>query len=352
MIQIMAGKRHHILPRFLMKGFASRTTNNGVFVWAYRKMTSPFELNIINVNVEKGFYGTSVEEWDADKPITVVERDFAELIDNLRSNSNGIVQCSNRITDFIAHLFIRTKNTRQSAIIFGEEFLPKFLDFFYNPTNLIKLFSKRSIYEASVRKHMPHLDDISQRQMVDILCHQVEAQIRANIDSIMSEKLISKEELQKTLPSLAREAHNKTLVERTIPDDEIERYNSLNWFVVNTGSQLLLGDVGCIFETVGDRRFRPLALKDDEIINIFLPISTNQLVVGTKQDYPGNLDIEQINIASVKCSHENFISSETSESLIKVKSKIGEWFGVLSPSEIDSLLEELFTELPDVLLKD
>jgi hypothetical protein len=44
----MAGSKHHILPRFLLKGFASRIIpraekQDDVFVWVYRKEGKTFE---------------------------------------------------------------------------------------------------------------------------------------------------------------------------------------------------------------------------------------------------------------------------------------------------------------------
>jgi len=69
----MAGKRHHILPRFLLKGFASRVQGEGVFSVVYRKDGKPFETNIEKISVEKHFYGKE-GEISADEEITDLER--------------------------------------------------------------------------------------------------------------------------------------------------------------------------------------------------------------------------------------------------------------------------------------
>jgi len=44
----MAGIRQHILPRFLLKGFASKVVGQEVFTWVYREEGKFFESNIIN----------------------------------------------------------------------------------------------------------------------------------------------------------------------------------------------------------------------------------------------------------------------------------------------------------------
>jgi hypothetical protein len=41
----MAGVRQHILPRFLLKGFASRLDALEVFTWVFRKGGNIFEAN-------------------------------------------------------------------------------------------------------------------------------------------------------------------------------------------------------------------------------------------------------------------------------------------------------------------
>src|SRR5205814_10074769 len=68
----MAGVRQHIIPQFLLKGFASRTTSKAAFTWVYRKRAPPFETNIINVTVEGKFYDKDAET-SADDLITDLE---------------------------------------------------------------------------------------------------------------------------------------------------------------------------------------------------------------------------------------------------------------------------------------
>jgi hypothetical protein len=53
----MAGDRQHILPRFLLKGFASRIEGEKIYTWVYPRNSPPVEANIRKVGVEKHFYG-------------------------------------------------------------------------------------------------------------------------------------------------------------------------------------------------------------------------------------------------------------------------------------------------------
>src|SRR2546421_3400407 len=109
----MAGKRQHVLPRFLLKGFASRTVGEKVFAWVYRKHGSPFETVIENISVEKHFYGKD-GEITADDTITDLESGYAYLIDTLRQQRHGYEIPDSTVSEFVTHLAIRTHHLRES----------------------------------------------------------------------------------------------------------------------------------------------------------------------------------------------------------------------------------------------
>lgn len=57
----MAGIRQHILPRFLLKGFASRVQDKKIFTCVYRKGGPQFETTIENVGLESTSTGKLVK---------------------------------------------------------------------------------------------------------------------------------------------------------------------------------------------------------------------------------------------------------------------------------------------------
>ena len=107
----MAGIRQHILPRFLLKGFASQANDKKIFTCVYRKGGIQFETTIENVGLEKHFYGKAGET-SADEEITQLEGGFARLIADLRNKPDGACADSKRVSDLVAHLTIRTKQLR------------------------------------------------------------------------------------------------------------------------------------------------------------------------------------------------------------------------------------------------
>lgn len=135
----MAGIRHHILPRFLLKGFASQINGTKVFTWVYRKNSRAFEASTKDVSVEKYFYGKDGEA-NVDPEITELEIEFADLLTELREYSSKEEITDPRVAEFITHLCIRTKHLRDSLRESTEvllESLEEYLSDFKNLERLI-----------------------------------------------------------------------------------------------------------------------------------------------------------------------------------------------------------------------
>ena len=100
----MAGRRHHTIPRFLLKGFGSSRRGDEVNVWMYRKGKIGIEVNIKNVGVERDFYGTQ-QESGIDAQITCLENEYAPLVDDLRVMEGSSTAVSHpKIPNMVAHL--------------------------------------------------------------------------------------------------------------------------------------------------------------------------------------------------------------------------------------------------------
>jgi Protein of unknown function (DUF4238) len=105
----MAGIRHHILPRFLLKGFASKVDNKKVFTWIYEKDKVPCERSTKDVGVEKHFYGRQ-GELNIDDDITQLEPKLAEYLNDITQYSEGRIDINKReVVELVVHLFMRTR---------------------------------------------------------------------------------------------------------------------------------------------------------------------------------------------------------------------------------------------------
>ncbi len=82
----MSGKRHHFIPQFLQRGFASQSTNKDTYTWVYRKgEINSFNANIKNIGLEGYFYAEN-KETTLDEIITDAETEYAIYVNELRNN--------------------------------------------------------------------------------------------------------------------------------------------------------------------------------------------------------------------------------------------------------------------------
>ena len=108
----MAGKRQHIIPRFLQKGFASKIAGAKVFSWIYRIGIKPREVSTRDIYLEKSFYGEDGPA-STDEIITDLESEkFAPLCDSLRKKNGDVSEHAKEISEFVARLCIRTVHLR------------------------------------------------------------------------------------------------------------------------------------------------------------------------------------------------------------------------------------------------
>src|SRR3972149_2790230 len=134
----MAGERQHYIPRFLLKGFSSRTTNQKAFVWYFRKGENPIEVSIRDIALEKSFYGET-GKGSLDETITENEKDYSRVIAQVREEGYISQRNLDILTEFVFNLVVRTRNTRKGLTeVFGT-FINMFSQNISNPHTTARL---------------------------------------------------------------------------------------------------------------------------------------------------------------------------------------------------------------------
>lgn len=351
----MAGIRHHILPRFLLKGFASKVVGQEVFTWVYRKEGKIFEANIVNVGVEKHFYGKE-GELNVDDEITDVERGFAILLDELRRKDNAYQLLDPKIADFVGHLSGRTKHLRDSLIdttgvltntLTGyladqNNFRSWILEYYKRHPEVLKKALDDALGKMQLTRHQRLL--LKQRMLMALRPELVVAQMDKDISqyalmfSVLGPMLLEK------LPTIAKEGHIKALAKGLVPEPRVEDYRKLNWFVCKSDEPLILGDVGCLFEVAGKKKFISLSGKEDDLKNIYLPISSDTLMVGTASTAMPQIDFKVMNENAVKISREFFVCRESSPEMQKLLTILSAEAEIFSNDEIEQLVRDVILE--------
>jgi hypothetical protein len=318
-----------------------------VLTWAYRKGGRPFETNIKNISVEKHFYGKEGEV-SADDEITSLEGGYGPLVDELRGHTNVAQVSDPRIADLISHLSVRTKHFREnfrSSIDFLLEEFSEYLEDYGNIRKLVlnhphlmkETFEKDSRFKQLSKRQKKKV----MQQAASMLPQLLESQ-KAEIQSMFEDFF---GEIKTGLPKLVKEGHIKALAKNPAPQTRAKDYADLHWFVVESTQQTILGDTGCLFETSGLRRFKSVDDKGDVIKNVFLPISSTQILIGAALHQVPQIQIGILNEAIAKSSQEYFVSSESSADLSALVDLIGEESAILTKSELEEILRDIINNI-------
>lgn len=338
----MAGVRHHILPRFLLKGFASRIQGDEVFTLVYRKNKPPsFETNIINVGAEKYFYGER-EGVCADDRITTLENEYALMVEELRGKGDHVEVSDTRVGEFVVHLFLRAKLLR-NFFKYSIEYLTQAITEYFSDTENVKKYFKKhpDLIEEKIKKECKNRS-IPRRQRVMLIKRykQMLPSVIENQRPMLEDmcKYIS-EYATKEFPKIVKNTHNKALSEMTPSGIKIDRFKHLRWFVYKPNKQLILSDTGCLYEMSGKKRFGVIYEEAKQIKNIFLPLSSHCMLAGVSSS-EAQLNFDVINEAIARCSQEYFVCSSHSDGFLKFHTIIGKDATILTNDELEQIIDE------------
>lgn len=352
--RVMAGRRHHTIPQFLLRGFVSSARGRDVRTWLYRKESVPVEVNIINVAAEKDFYGTRNEP-DLDDRITTLEPGFASLVNGLRSTSVSAEPLRDaRISELVTHLSLRTRALRQSAISLTTGLTDGLREHLAQPellrAELRKKLGKREML-GIFRKHLTDegRPPVEIERLLIRNASQAIAAIERFLDEYVEEGATALDDTMresiKGLPDSMRSHCIEALANNLDGGARAQAYARLNWFLVAVGEPLILGDSVCLFDTNGQRPFQPIDEEASKTKSILVPISADRLLVGTTAEKRPSIDARDVCDACARCSLEFFVSSGPVKAAALHK-LIGSWAGVLSADETRSLLKDVRGEFP------
>lgn len=352
----MAGKRHHTIPQFLLRGFASSQRGNETKVWLYRKGARGVELNTANVAVEQYFYGRP-DETDLDKRITDLEDDLARLFDNIRNATSGQEQVTDdRVPFLVAHLSFRTRHLRESvssttgSLISelgkhlsqaetGKAFLAselategKVRDGF--KSLLVENGVPPEKLDDMIQKLEPHWGQVAEN-MMSIFGDQYAAMVTAHVNAFETMR-----------PAAMKGGFIDSMSRNLAMEERVALYAPYTWFTCAAPIPLILSDSTCIFETTGARRFKAIDVeKIEETRRIYLPLCSETLLVGVRGSGRPTINWSMLNKASARCSYEFFISSREIPADSHLIKSQGVWSGVLDKKEFHHLLSDVMREI-------
>jgi hypothetical protein len=328
----------------MLRAFESSRRGDEVRVWRYCRGGEAIELNVTKIGVEKDFYGNELDE-----RITRLETSFASLAADLR-NRNGRVNNAD-IGDLAAHLSLRTRALRQSGIQLATKMVDRIRDH----------FSQADVLEAAARRRLTRAE-LLQRVRQELAKQglkrvEIERRILAagpRLVGLWEQKLNeAAEEMApvvdrvmrdgaKGLPASMRVSFIEALSRGLDTNPRVLAYRRFNWFVLPTTESLILGDSVCVFETDGDRTFKPW---DDEASpgkRILMPLAPGRLLIGTQESEVQEPDVLAANQAFARCSLEFFVSPRRLvASEAQMVESLGTWSGIASDGELNAIWQQI-----------
>lgn len=351
----MAGIRQHIIPRFLLKGFASKTSKKAVFTWVFRSDGKIFESKIVHIGVEKYFYEIDGED-SIDDEITGIEKGFAVLLDELRREDDGYKITNPKLAEFICHLSLRTKHLRDSLIdstsilaqaLTGflsdkDNFRYWIIEYYKRHPEVIRKAIDDELKRRKTPKHQFHV--MRQRLLMMASPNQLVKRMESDISQYALMFSLLGPSLIKQIPDIAKKGHVKALAKNLMPEPRVEVYQQLSWFVIKANKTLILGDVGCLFEVENNEKYFSLNNKDDKLKSVYLPISSDTLIVGTTLSAPPVIDFRHLNEKFAKCSRDYFICRESTSEIGNLQAFLGVEAEIFSKEEILQIVKEVIEE--------
>lgn len=340
----MSGKRHHFIPQFLQRGFASESTNKDTYTWVYRiGDINPFNANIKNIGLEGYFYAEN-KEATLDEIITDAETEYAIFVNELR-NHDGIKKIDNKsAASLIAHLEVRTKNLRDSFKNAGALLLTEMTNYLQDASNCEKFVKKqvaaevgKMIDEELEKRNIPRtLFPIFRQQFAPLVKEKI-PEMAENMASMM---FYVSQNINSLLEKSAKAGHIKALLNNHTPPLKVSGYKKLYYQILSTGDlEMPLGDSAVIFHIEGEHGYKPYYEIDKKLLAVILPISSTQLLVGASKNY--QLNIHETPEAIARCSLDYFIASKQSTNNEELAQYISKNTSMISDGQIEEILHDL-----------
>ena len=348
----MAGDHQHILPRFLLNGFASRTAAKKCFSWVFRKDTRPKEISTKDIGVVTRFYGTP-RETDADTPITALEGELASWVNAWRTESNGHSADITKSARLVGHFMVRSQVLREnfveSARVLVQQLRSRLADGdqrLYEKLVLKQIASHpESILEAVRAKASPFAPKDTKEILkliapqLPVLVRQLGPQLRSLADNYV-------QQFEAALPETAKKSHNQALIDsELIPLLRERELSALFWeIMVCRPHTFILGDAGPIARTAGRLPWKNLTEPSDMIEEVCLPLSDTHLLIGTNGQGGRQTDPGAINEASARCSPKHFIATQCTVREEGYQRLLGEWSTPLAPQTLMEIADEVLAD--------
>lgn len=351
----MSGRKQHHIPQSLLKGFEAARGPKHIQVYVFRGDRDPFLSSTEGVAAKRDFYSSPSDEGQKtlDDHITEYENSqLTGLLQKFRGRAHEEAVSADEAIELVVHLAVRGAFTRDVFEYAAHQIFDGISGIFGDPeqvrhhigidgndphpafTEEINHLIQR--FQSAVEAPLPYE---SFRKIIHFL-------LRENFDSLFAanQDITSVfSEYKEQIPFAIKSGHARALQQELIPKYRVEQLDHLHWQVLHAPEdRLILPDCVAISMTKGKASSSQPAIfvGEDRPEQLFLPLSSNRMLVGTT-DKTANLDIDEFNLAAASCSFTFFVSSRNTEDIQKLAPSIGSHPKANALSEVRTTLENL-----------
>jgi hypothetical protein len=352
----MPGKRQHYIPRFLLKGFCSKTEGTKSFIWYFRKGSKPSEISIRDVAVSKKFYGDSGPE-SIDKKLTKMEQQFGPTIERLRTDKKIGISDLPIIVEFLVNMVIRTHFIRKSFTDATGGLMKMAARNLSDPRKMAVMLNQaikqnksrfhdhlRSSMRSKLGTKMPVAEEHIIR-WVEENAEQLASFLAGPISKGLVEVLTAFIEKIDEHGNISHRDALYRFLDLQEPSKRHHQYGNLHWIIKGYDpNQFILGDICILAMDTKSQFFSPpiFSKKDNEIL--LLPISHDTLLIGSDLKEPLLPPPEVLNTHSAELSIDFFVSPINSEREKKLSKRVGEKADSWWKPEIEKIKKKQFGE--------
>jgi hypothetical protein len=339
------GARQHYVPRFLQKGFCSKTDGEKTWIWQVRRAGEPIEISTIASGVSKNFYGNDDE---IENLLGSLEGETAAALKRITEGSDP-QKDSALLSRFVWTQGIRTKAFRESLI----DKLNGIVSHAFGAASQLKLaqniqaraeadfvglvseqlstlpLSERIVLEESIK--IPELREIMKTAFSNQLAYgSVKSMFSRLISSVPFDDLIAKTGKHGQISGLG-----KVLKDRIVPAEMEEA----RWYVTQYPSQsLLLGDI-CVLFVDSAHNWGGVGRLGNNWQYLVMPFAGNLAIIAHREGEEKRFEANELNFYSASFSYDAIYCSTNDPKFVSLREYIGTIDPIMSKDELDKILD-------------
>ena len=317
----MSGRKQHFIPQSLLRGFGF-TRGNRTYVVAYTYDRGIFTPGTDGIGAEREFYSELAVDGAGetlDVKITKYEQPFPEVLSELRSVREGAIANTKMAAEFVTHLVVRNDHFRKVATSGGEHLVRGMSDTFTDEGQAKVMFGLNrdqpsEMFTGEIAKmwaqYSPVFEamGVSERQFNDWIFGSVKGQFPAFFAEIVDPLKEAFAAMIEKLPEVAASAQRRNLADGLSPPKRVEVLCQFAWRVAHPMTAVVLPDCVAVAVHANGEAFPLMLAEVEEVQTIYMPLSSDRLLVGTRGETVEPND--GMNEAFAACSWDFFVARD------------------------------------------